>query len=124
MSRRRFMNQLEGFIYNASLDSMGNISNVNGCCITNFLPATRSQKIRFYHGFQNATIYDRCLVEYDSNKNHVDYWNHGGAYVREITIAENSTTWIRVTLNLDNINDCYVLNVSTGKYLWKGNNIK
>jgi len=84
-----------------------------------FLPVTPGDSI----SVDTARIVsNNVLVAYDSNKEYLSYWNLGNQISRTVTMPANAK-YVRVNFRTVWLDDCYILNGTTGEYLLKGKNV-
>ncbi|WP_148479873.1 hypothetical protein [Parabacteroides johnsonii] len=114
----------EEILYGKAFDEHGNIYDDTGSVITNYLPISNSLKITFKHGFPSRSSGRRTLIEYNSNKTFVDYWNTEYPVIRTVGLTGGySTRYIRASLNVNVLDDCYIYDDTNNIYLWKGINV-
>ena len=77
--------------------------------------------IRFNAGtlHTSGTYYD--IVTFDANSVWKHYWQYNSTD-RQITGFSDST-YVRMTMPVGKINDCYIYDVTNGQYIWKGINV-
>lgn len=113
----------EEILYGKAFDEHGNIYDDTGSVITNYLPISNSLEITFKHGFTSQSLYHRALIEYNSNKTFVDYWNTGTEIRTVLLTGRYQTRYIRASLNVNVLDDCYIYDDTNNIYLWKGINV-
>lgn len=90
--------------------------------LLNFLPCNYGDSITVHWG--DADIGSWALTnEYDADKNYITYWGNSGAGTRTFNIFDRNTKFIRVTIQTEFKDTAYVLNNTTGKYLYKGSKV-
>lgn len=99
---------------------------IHPICVTDYIevPSTCAS-IKVMHYCNDSTIRSGFSAHlYDSNKAYtaaILYNNPSSSKSESITAGQSA--YIRATLNLDKIDDCYIYDNTNGAYLWKGKNI-
>lgn len=98
--------------------SGGGITDNSNGCISPYIPITGGNKVTFLvKGTQRSMI-----VEYNANKQYVDYWKNNTSSAKTITTGSN-TRYIRFGLYYDTIDEAYIQNATTSAYYFKGINV-
>lgn len=98
--------------------SGGGVTDNSNGCISPYIPITGGNQVTFLvKGTQRSMI-----VEYNANKQYVDYWKNNTSSAKTITTGSN-TRYIRFGLYYDTIDEAYIKNATTSAYLFKGVNV-
>lgn len=98
------------------INSSGTLVADASWCVTDYIPITNSTSVKWAMGTTNGSS---CICEYLSDKSYEDYWT---AYVNPKTITLTggvNTAYVRVSFYMPNMSNCYLLDVTNNKYLWK-----
>ena len=108
-------------LYTNSSPNPGTVEAYWPCCISNWLPVTPGDRITVYQGHRNTESNAQISI-YNSDKEYFNYWNLGNELSRTVIIIAGAA-FIRVTHRWAWLDDVYILNNTTGEYLFKGVNV-
>lgn len=112
---------IDGCIINACIESSTRkLKPQAGCFVTPFIEAEGNKKYNYVCGkLQPELGRYVCLVEYDENKNVLEWWSNTSPTVKTFTTKAN-TKYIRATFYAGEDTDGnYVYNVTDSFYVWK-----
>lgn len=81
---------------------------------SNCTSLTLCYKLRAYGAFIGAAV---------STGSSVNQYNYTTSQQRTVTLSAGLYKTISMTLNLDEIDDCYIKDNTNNQYLWKGKNV-
>lgn len=92
--------------------------------MTDFYSVTPGHSIKVRFGANGLSGNTFLAFEYDAGKNKLDYWpvNTSGD-TRRFT-AKANTAYVNAVVNYYNIDDVYIMDETTGEYLYKGKNVQ
>ena len=108
----------DGFLFGHRLDSVGEVE-AAGCCITGKLEAKAGDRIEFILGSGAVNL---GIWGYDANDNgaFITWAAGGGAYSTYDIPSNSNVVSIRMSMNTSNIDNNYIYNSTTNKYLFLG----
>ena len=96
---------LYGYKDNLSLYKDGTESKNNSTVVTDYIHVSKGDIVTVHHNL-NSTLLQ--FVLYDSNYNIIDYWGVGDTE-RTVTLTKDNAAYIRSTMSLEKIDECYIM---------------
>jgi len=116
----------EGWEFGKYVASNGNLANNTSYCASAFIPISdikgHSITIRYMYNAWTTS----CFCFYNSSKTFISglYYTVNANNARTVTIGISATwddvAYIRMTCNPNRLDECYILDNTTGEYLFKG----
>ena len=103
-----------------TINSGGTIIGNSEYSLSDYIPIENSTKIEWCNNDVNTSS---MLIEYNENKEYIDYWNPN-ASTRTITLTGGiSTKYLRVAIKKSVIDKSYIIDITNKKYLFRGSNV-
>ena len=111
------LSNTDGWLFDYRLNSVGEVAS-NGCCITRKYDVSAGDELSIDNKWSGANL---GVFAYDSNGQGV-FIKFVYRPTEIVTIPANCTT-VRVSMKSAYLDDEYIFNQTTGKYLYKGKNV-
>lgn len=108
------------FLDGSTINSGGTIIENSEYSLSDYILIENSTKIEWCNNDVNTSS---MLIEYNENKEYIDYWNPN-ASTRTITLTGGtSTKYLRVAVKKSVIDKSYIIDITNKKYLFRGSNV-